>query len=141
MRAAAPWPPPRAGMIAASLAVAWACSGCTPPAHAANWEHLRVGMSRDEVSSLLGTPSSRVVLRSPAGPADPAATGAPAGERWQYGDSLSSLATGALFPDQADERTWSVFFSSDGTLTGFRPPAWEAAARSAEPRPGTVPGP
>lgn len=115
-------------VLAAALAV-----GCTPPAHEANWDRLRPGMGRADVEALLGRPSSSVVLRPHDQDRAGQAPDAPVGERWQYGDTLSSLATGAVFPDQADERAWCVFFGAEGTVTGFRPPSWATSARSVEP--------
>jgi hypothetical protein len=56
------------------------------------------------------------------------------GERWQYGDTLSSFATRAVYPDEADERAWCVFFGPDGKVSGFRPPSWADAKRSQDPQ-------
>lgn len=125
-------PPP--SWISTLLAVV-SVAGCAAPAHEAHWGQLRVGMSKDEVRTVLGRPSSSVVLRDHAAPAGAAAPAAATGERWQYGDTLSSLATGAVFPDQADERAWCVFFSPGGAVTGFLPPAWATSAQSVAPAP------
>jgi hypothetical protein len=107
-----------------ALAAALALAGCAQPAYESNWDRLRPGMDRSEVEALLGTPSSTYLPPAPA----PGPAGTPAapvvGERWQYGDTLSSLATRAVFPDQADERAWCVFFAPDGTVSGFRPAQW-----------------
>lgn len=122
---------------AAAAAVAMLVPGCEAQRHEGNWNALRVGMTHDEVRAILGTPSSTYV--PPAPPPDSAGGAAPSkippvrGERWQYGDNLSSLATRAMFPDEADERAWCVFFGPDGKVTGFRAPAWAGAKPSQEP--------
>jgi|LauGreDrversion4_2_1035121.scaffolds.fasta_scaffold177565_3 hypothetical protein len=122
---------PRAAAGFALLA-SIAAAGCETPAYESNWNRLRPGMSRADVESMLGRPSSTYVPPPP----DPSSSMRPnpvRGERWQYGDTLSSMATRAVFPDEADERAWCVFFGPDGTVTGFRPPEWADAKRSVEP--------
>jgi hypothetical protein len=125
----------RVGLLA-SAALAASLAGCGAAQHEANWQRLRVGMPRGEVEQLLGRPSSTYVPpRDDRGPGT-----APArGERWQYGDTLSSLATRAVFADEADERAWVVFFGADGTVSGFRPPAWDREHRSVDPPPISPP--
>ena len=77
-------------------------------------------MDKSQVVALLGEPSSRY-------PAIPPSDRAPAREeRWQFGDSLSSLATSAAFADQdAPGNVWVVYFGADGRVTRWRPPEWE----------------
>lgn len=130
---------PRAAPAVAALCAALEV-GCAPPAHEAGWDRLRPGMTRPEVEALLGRPSSSTVLRAHGEDRGGKVPDAPSGERWQYGDTLSSLATGAVFPDQADERAWCVFFGADGTVTGFRPPSWATSAKSVEPTSPASPG-
>lgn len=111
-----------------------AVAGCQSPQHETNWNRLRAGLDRTEVESLLGHPSSTYAPPPP----DPARGDRPPAvrmERWQYGDTLSSMATRAMFPEEADERAWCVFFGADGRVSGFRPPAWAADRRSMEPAP------
>jgi hypothetical protein len=127
-------PRPRRILVAALAA---ACASCAAPRHEQGWPRLRVGMSREEVRGLLGDPSTTYLPPAPADAGEPAAErgrepGA-RGERWQYGDSLSSLATRAVFPDEADERAWCVFFGPDGHLAGFRPPRWAKGYAEREP--------
>jgi hypothetical protein len=103
-----------------------------------NWNRMHLGMTRDEVTGALGEPSSSYVP-PPAAVVKPGtpSTQAPSplrGERWQYGDTLSSFATRAVYPDEADERAWCVFFGPDGKVSGFQPPSWADAKRS-EPTP------
>jgi hypothetical protein len=116
----------RAGRWIAAWVAGLALAGCEAPRYETNWSRLRVGMTREQVGELLGDPSSRhrpkYSEEERLGAA--ASGGAIVTERWQYGDTLSSLATGALMPREADERTWCVFFGPDGKLTEFRGPAW-----------------
>lgn len=97
-------------------------------------------MSHADVEALLGSPSSRYVPPPPPPERSSASLGS-RGERWQYGDSLSSFATRAVFPDEADERAWCVFFGPDGTVSGFRPPRWAAGFAEKDPRPPARPAP
>lgn len=99
--------------------------GCAPPQYETNWSHMHAGMTRDEVQALLGKPSSTFTPRAQRsdGEADASAR-SNAMERWQYGDTLSSLGTRALFPEEADERTWCVFFGPDGKVTEFERPRY-----------------
>lgn len=139
-------------------------AGCQTPQYETNWNQLRVGMSRVEVESMLGQPSTTFTppARQDASGANTANSslephvsgdgsvgqsvsapqarserpvGPMRGERWQYGDTLSSFATRAVFPDEADERAWCVFFTPEGKVSGFRAPAWADAKRSREPVP------
>ncbi len=119
----------RVGVVAACAAVA-ALAGCATPAYEVNWNRLRTGMSRDDVRDVLGEPSSRH-LPKPNEDGTPPAPGR--GERWQYGDTLSSFATGAVFPEEADERSWRVFFGNDGTVSGFRAPEWAEGKQAKDP--------
>lgn len=116
-------------LLAAALAPA---AGCQTPAYEANWNRLHAGMTRSDVESALGRPSTTYVP-PPADPASARRPGPMRGERWQYGDTLSSMATRAMFPDEADERAWCVFFGPEGTVTGFRAPAWAEAKKSVDP--------
>ncbi|MFO0962395.1 MAG: hypothetical protein U0625_05750 [Phycisphaerales bacterium] len=136
----------RAGALAIALAAAAVLAGCEAPQYEQRWDRLHVGMSKAQVEALLGKPSSvhRPKASAQAGAsgagdaaAAPGAAGAPEatatsgtrGERWQYGDTLSSFATGAVFPDEADERAWCVFFGQDGRVTGFRAAGWTGGSR------------
>jgi outer membrane protein assembly factor BamE (lipoprotein component of BamABCDE complex) len=66
------------------------------------------GMSEAEVVELLGEPSSKVDV--------PAWGKRPAVARWQWNDNLSTLATGAMFPDTVPERVLAVVFDADGRV-------------------------
>jgi hypothetical protein len=109
---------PRTALLAGLLGGAALVAGCEAPAYETNWSRLREGMTREQVEQLLGKPSSTYVPPARTGQV---ATGRER-ERWQYGDTLSSLGTRALFPDEADERAWCVFFGSDGRVVEFERP-------------------
>lgn len=100
---------------------------CDAPRYENNWNRVQTGMTREQVTELLGEPSSRHRPKySEEERLQAATTGTPVvAERWQYGDTLSSFATGALMPNEADERAWCVFFGPDGTVTDRRAPAWK----------------
>ena len=80
---------------------------------ATTWrEHERLvepGMSEAEVLELLGEPSSRVKV--------PAWGERPAYVRWQWNDNLSTLATGAMFPDTVPDRVLAVSFDAEGKVS------------------------
>jgi outer membrane protein assembly factor BamE (lipoprotein component of BamABCDE complex) len=83
-----------------------------------NWDRLKVGMSKVQVEDLLGEPSSRYEARTDEGKVIVPET------RWQYGDNLSTLATGVVFPTDADARAWAVYFDADGRVSRFRAAEW-----------------
>ncbi len=93
--------------------------GCQIPA-AGKFEQLRKGMSESEVVALLGQPSSKTPPQmNKNGQVDVPAF-------WQYGDNLSTFATGAMFKDQPpSDRVWVVFFDADGRTTSWQKPAWD----------------
>ena len=86
-------------------------------------------MTHADVEALLGKPSSVHQAKKPSKRDGEPAPSAPQGDHWQYGDTLSSFATGAVFPDEADERAWCVFFGPDGKVTSFRSAGWAGRAR------------
>lgn len=79
-----------------------------------NWDRLERGMSKEQVEMLLGEPSSRIDAKR-----DGVEIIVPY-DRWQYGDNLSTLATGALFPAEAPDRVWAVYFDENGRVIGYR---------------------
>jgi outer membrane protein assembly factor BamE (lipoprotein component of BamABCDE complex) len=83
-----------------------------------NWGRLKVGMTRVQVEDMLGEPSSRYEPRTENGKVIVPE------ERWQYGDNLSTLATGVVFPTDADARAWAVYFDADGRVSRFRAAEW-----------------
>ena len=102
-------------------------AGCATPTYVANWNHLRVGMTRDEVKSLFGEPRS---MTNPGGRDKPPsdsdvealAKASPEMqefasafflELWSYGK------TSTLFPSP---RAFVVFFGPDGKVLRYRRP-------------------
>ncbi len=102
-------------------------ASCEQSRVADGFERIARGMTRDEVVSVLGEPSSRWTLVEARDGLD--------GERLQWGDSLSSLASGAAFRG-APERAWSVVLDADGRVIEAVPPRWidEERADDAELR-------
>jgi hypothetical protein len=111
-------------LVAAACALVAACA---PARVADGFGRVAPGMARDEVIAILGEPSSRWALVEARDGLD--------GERLQWGDSLSSLASGAAFHG-APERAWSVVFDADGRVVDAVAPRWvdEAGAEDAELR-------
>ncbi len=108
--------------LVASLGGIAVCAGCAPPQYEERWSDLRVGMTQDQVESILGKPSSTFAPTAVKGEGATGTATTRARVRWQYGDTLSTLGTRALFPEEADERTWCVFFGADGRVTEFERP-------------------
>ena len=107
-------------MFKRACVVAVACvaaSGCESR-YQENWERLKPGMTKVQVEDLLGEPSSRYEPRTDNGRV------VIAEERWQYGDNLSTLATGAVFPSEAHPRAWVVYFDDKGQVKSFRAADW-----------------
>jgi hypothetical protein len=84
------------------------------------FDRVEPGMTRDEVISMLGKPSSGRLLTAARDGVD--------GERLQWGDSLSSLASSSVFEGDPD-RAWSVVFDKDGKVIRAVPPIWVDAER------------
>ena len=103
-----------------SLIVAVACltAAACESRYQENWQRLKPGMTKTQVEDLLGEPSSRYEPRKENGKV------VIAEERWQYGDNLSTLATGAVFPSEAHPRAWVVYFDEKGAVTSFRAADW-----------------
>ncbi|MBX3355538.1 MAG: outer membrane protein assembly factor BamE [Phycisphaeraceae bacterium] len=97
------------------MAALFALAGCESQ-HETNWSRLQQGMSKAEVAQILGEPSSRVDARRVGNDV------VVAFDRWQYGDNLSTLATGVVFPGEAPDRVWAVYFDEEGNVVDFRPP-------------------
>lgn len=109
----------RANFCASLFGIAITLNACQIPA-AGKFEQLQKGMDEAAVTALLGTPSSRTpAVMNKNGQVD-----APAS--WQYGDNLSTIATGAMFKDQPpSDRVWVVYFDADGKTTSWQKPSWD----------------
>ena len=83
---------------------------------APGFDRIEPGMDQAEVRSILGEPSSTydrrigddgVIVRF---------------ERWQYGDTPSTLATGLVFSDLPSDEVWAVFFDEQGRVIKAQSP-------------------
>ncbi|MCH2144591.1 MAG: outer membrane protein assembly factor BamE [Phycisphaerales bacterium] len=83
-----------------------------------HFSDIELGMSRAEVRDLIGDPSSTYERES--GPDG----GLLRLERWQYGDNLSSLATGAVFSQFPTTNVWVVYFDESGRVVELGTPDW-----------------
>ena len=93
--------------------------GCNSRVHD-NFNQIRVGDSSDEVIELIGKPSSRIVINTRL--KDEASIDY--SQRWQWGDNLSTLATGVTFPLTVPDRVWAVFFDQNLQVLGTSEPDW-----------------
>lgn len=91
------------------------CGACASERVVENFHRIGPGMTRDEVVGLLGEPSSRWELDAARDGLD--------GERLQWGDGASSLASSAVFRGEP-ERAFSVVFGPDGLVLRTARPAW-----------------
>lgn len=82
------------------------------------FSEVKEGMSKEQVEAILGVPSSRFerevddqgrIFRL---------------ERWQYGDTPGTLATGALFSEHPSNRVWAVYFDDEGKVLDVAEPDW-----------------
>lgn len=91
--------------------------GCSQP-HEGAFHSLHNGMTRQQVRELLGEPSTTFYeTEKSRGEVDNVYE-----ERWQYGDNFSTRATGAIFPENAPDRVWVIYFDAQGRVSGFREP-------------------
>jgi len=116
------WNRPIAGL---TLLVLVALAGCQarPPAA---FSRVALGMTADQVREILGQPSSTIDAPA-ATPGDPAMQWA---TRWQWGDTLSTSATSALFPDQPpSSHLGAVWFDGSERVVGVQIPDPASAIR------------
>lgn len=90
-------------------------TGCASQQVVDRFARVQPGMTRDEVVSLLGEPSSRWNL-------DRASHGLD-GEWLQWGDGLSSLASSAIYHTRP-ERAYAVDFDTEGLVVAKSSPSW-----------------
>lgn len=102
-------------LVASSVFVAMLPASCASDQTVTRFGSVAPGMSKDEVVSLLGAPSSRWTLVEKRDGLD--------GERLQWGDGLSSLASSAVFEGDPD-RAYSVVFDADGKVVSASAPRW-----------------
>ncbi|MAB83118.1 MAG: hypothetical protein CMJ24_06745 [Phycisphaerae bacterium] len=104
-------------LILLTMLLAIPNAGCQQP-HEAGFGALHDGMSHQQVRDLLGEPSMTFY----ASEESRAEVDNAYQERWQYGDNFSTRATGAVFPENAPDRVWVVYFDESGRVSGFREP-------------------
>ena len=79
------------------------------------FDSVTVGMTKDEVVALLGQPSSHWTLSQKLD--------GMTGERLQWGDGLSSLASSAVYRGKPD-RAYCVDFDEAGKVVSKAAPVW-----------------
>lgn len=111
-------------MLLGLAGAACALAACASERTVARFSQVERGMAKDEVVALLGAPSSRWPLTEARDGLD--------GERLQWGDGLSSLASSAVFAGDPD-RAYSVVFDAGGRVVSTAEPRWtEPASESDE---------
>ena len=98
--------------------------GCQKQAQP-GFELVEQGMTREQVRTILGAPSSTYDRESDSQGALLRL------ERWQYGDNLSTFTTGVFFSDLPSDSVWVVFFDEEGRVAGTREPDRSALQQSA----------
>ena len=93
-------------------------ASCRTP-EAQSFSQLKIGMTKQEVTKLLGPPSSQWTHPPVDGDEEKEPSWS---SRWQYGDCLSSTASTAIAPDIAPDRVWVVKFDGEDRVMEFRPP-------------------
>ena len=104
-------------LLALLMSLIAALSSCSSQ-HIEGFHQAEKGMSKAQIRDLLGEPSS-IYFDTDDQKMD---AGGHWPERWQYGDTLSTRATSALFPENAPDRVWVIYFDDQGTVTGTRTP-------------------
>jgi hypothetical protein len=108
------------------MAGATLLAGCKSPDPAA-FGSVRPGMSKAEVRAQLGRPSSRVQ-------ADLTHSSGKWASRWHWGDTLGTLATHAVMPDQPPPpHVWTVWFDASGTAIAVEAPTPKEARDDTAP--------
>ena len=100
---------------AAFLSLAMLLTACASQQVVDRFDTVTVGMTKDEVVALLGEPSSRWTLSQKLD--------GMTGERLQWGDGLSSLASSAVYRGKPD-RAYCVDFDDAGKVVSKAAPVW-----------------
>ena len=100
---------------AAAMASLLVLASCASQEVVERFDRVKPGMTKDEVVAMLGAPSSTWELIAKRDGVD--------GERLQWGDGLSSLASSAAFEGDPD-RAYCVVFDADGKVVRAVPPRW-----------------
>jgi hypothetical protein len=110
-------------LAAAAVASLLVLAACASQEVVERFDRVKPGMTRDEVIAMLGKPSSGRLLTEARDGVD--------GERLQWGDNLSSLASSAAFEGDPDG-AYSVVFDKDGKVVRAVPPSWVDVEREEE---------
>jgi hypothetical protein len=102
-------------MLRAACLMAMLLASCASQRVVDRFSEITPGMGRDEVIAILGEPSSRWTLSREL-------DGMP-GERLQWGDGLSSLASSAVYRGKPD-RAYCVDFDLSGKVIETAAPTW-----------------
>jgi len=102
-------------MRLALLAAVLLLASCASQQVAERFDRVGQGMTKEEVVELLGPPSSTWSLSR--------ARDGVEGERLQWGDGLSSMASSAAFRGEPD-RAYSVVFDAEGRVVSKAAPQW-----------------
>lgn len=118
-------------MLRAACLLAMLLASCASQRVVDRFAEITPGMGRDEVIAILGEPSSRWTLSHKFDGID--------GERLQWGDGLSSLASSAVYRGKPD-RAYCVDFDMSGKVVDTAVPTWvEEAAIDDRDGPRTDP--
>lgn len=104
---------------AAFLFLALLLHACASRQVVDRFEAIEPGMAREEVVALLGEPSSRWPLNQ--------LDDGMVGERLQWGDGLSSLASSAMYRGTPD-RAYCVEFDASGKVVSKAAPVWQESS-------------
>lgn len=102
-------------IVSATVGLALLLAACASQRVVDRFGEIQTGMTRDEVVAILGEPSSHWFLDHDSDGLD--------GERLQWGDGLSSLASSAVYRGKPD-RAYCVDFDRAGKVVDKAAPTW-----------------
>ena len=101
--------------LSVTVGLALLLAACASQRVVDRFSEIQTGMTRDEVVAILGDPSSRWPLNQKFDGLE--------GERLQWGDGLSSLASSAVYHGKPD-RAYCVDFDRAGKVVDKAAPTW-----------------
>ena len=102
-------------ILSVAVGLASLLAACASQRVVDRFGEVQLGMTRDEVVAILGEPSSRWPLNQKFDGME--------GERLQWGDGLSSLASSAVYHGKPD-RAYCVDFDRAGKVADKAAPTW-----------------